>query len=66
MSTRIILKVLALRHRLRQRDRWTRQGLEAHQTRELRLLREHPVVVLLGRVSTTCKVSPVAVCLKSF
>src|SRR5215212_7994941 len=42
MSTQIILKVLALRHRLRQRDRWTRRQLEAHQTRELRLLREHP------------------------
>ena len=41
MSTQIILKVLALRHRLRQRDRWTRRQLEAHQTRELRLLREH-------------------------
>jgi hypothetical protein len=36
MSTQIILKVLALRHRLRQRDRWTRRQLEAHQTRELR------------------------------
>ena len=33
MSTQIILKVLALRHRLRQRDRWTRQRLEAHQGR---------------------------------
>jgi hypothetical protein len=41
MSTQIILKVLALRHRLRQRDRWTRRQLEAHQARELRLLREH-------------------------
>jgi phenylacetate-CoA ligase len=41
MSTQIILKVLGLRHRLRQRDRWTRRQLEAHQTRELRLLREH-------------------------
>ena len=26
MSTQIILKVLALRHRLRQRDRWTHQS----------------------------------------
>lgn len=41
MSTQIILKVLALRHRLRQRDSWTRQRLEAHQGRALRLLREH-------------------------
>src|SRR5215212_11157289 len=41
MSTQIILRVLALRHRLRQRDRWTRQKLEAYQARELRLLREH-------------------------
>ena len=40
MSTQIILKVLALRHRLRQRERWTRRRLEAHQARELRLLRE--------------------------
>jgi phenylacetate-CoA ligase len=41
MSTQIILRVLALRHRLRQRDRWTRRRLEAHQGRALRLLREH-------------------------
>jgi phenylacetate-CoA ligase len=41
MSTQLILKVLALRHRLRQRDRWTRRQLEAHKVRELRLLREH-------------------------
>lgn len=41
MSTQIILRVLALRHRLRQRDRWTRQRLEAHQARELLRLREH-------------------------
>src|SRR5215218_1459069 len=41
MSTRIILRVLALRHRLRQRDWWTRSQLEAHQARELRLLQEH-------------------------
>jgi putative adenylate-forming enzyme len=39
MSTQIILKVLALRHRLRQRDWWTRPHLEAHKARELRLLR---------------------------
>jgi hypothetical protein len=30
MSTQIIVKVLALRHRLRRRDRWTRRQLEAH------------------------------------
>src|SRR5215208_5821562 len=30
MSTQIILKVLALRHRLRQQDRWTRGQLEEH------------------------------------
>ena len=41
MSTQIVLKVLALRHRLRQGDRWTRQRLEARQARELRLLREY-------------------------
>jgi phenylacetate-CoA ligase len=41
MSTQIILKVLALRHRLRQRDRWTRRRLEEHQGWTLRLLREH-------------------------
>ena len=41
MSTQIILKVLAQRHRLRQRDRWTRPQLEDHQGRALRLLREH-------------------------
>src|SRR5918995_4987262 len=41
MSTQIILQVLALRHRLRQRDRWTRRQLEEHQGRALRLLREH-------------------------
>jgi hypothetical protein len=41
MSTQIILKVLALRHRLRQRDRWTRPQLEAHQDRALHRLRRH-------------------------
>jgi phenylacetate-CoA ligase len=41
MSTQIILKVLAQRHRLRQRDRWTRRQLEEYQGRALRLLREH-------------------------
>jgi phenylacetate-CoA ligase len=41
MSTQIILKVLALRHRLRQRDRWTRPQLEEHQDRALHRLRRH-------------------------
>jgi phenylacetate-CoA ligase len=41
LSTQIILKVLALRHRLRQRDRWTRRQLEGHQGRALHRLREH-------------------------
>jgi len=41
MSTQIILRVLAQRHRLRQRDRWTRWQLEEYQGRALRLLREH-------------------------
>ena len=41
MSTRIIFKVLRLRRQLRRRDHWTRRQLEEHQTRSLRLLREH-------------------------
>jgi phenylacetate-CoA ligase len=41
MSTQIILRVLALRHRLRQRDRWTRRQLEEHQGGALHRLREH-------------------------
>src|SRR5919112_4375056 len=41
MSTQIILKVLAQRHRLRQRGRWMRWQLEEYQGRALRLLREH-------------------------
>src|SRR5215203_5313929 len=41
MSTQIILKVLALRHRLRQRDRWTRRQLEEHQRRALHRMREY-------------------------
>jgi phenylacetate-CoA ligase len=41
MSTEIVFRVLALRHRLRQRDRWMRRQLEEHQGRALRLLREH-------------------------
>jgi phenylacetate-coenzyme A ligase PaaK-like adenylate-forming protein len=41
MSTQIILKVLALRHRLRQRDRWTHRQLEEHQGRVLHRLRKH-------------------------
>jgi hypothetical protein len=38
MSTQIILKVLALRHRLRQLDLWTRCQLDEFQSRALRLL----------------------------
>jgi phenylacetate-CoA ligase len=41
MSTQIILKVLAQRHWLRQRDRWMHWQLEESQGRALRLLREH-------------------------
>ena len=41
MSTQIILRVLALRHRLRQRDHWTRRQLKEHQGRALHRLREH-------------------------
>ena len=41
MSTQIILKVLALRHRLRQRDHWTRPQLEEHRDRALYRLRRH-------------------------
>lgn len=41
MNTRIILKVLWLRHQLRKRDRWTHRQLETHQARSLRLLREY-------------------------
>src|SRR5215217_6761075 len=41
MSTHIILKVLALRHRLRHRDRWTRRQLEEHQSRALHRMREY-------------------------
>jgi hypothetical protein len=41
MSTQIILKVLALRHRLRQRDHWTRQRLQEYQGGALHRLREH-------------------------
>jgi hypothetical protein len=41
MSTQIILKVLALRHRLRQRDRWTRPHLEAHQATTIDGLQIH-------------------------
>src|SRR5919107_3718014 len=41
MSTQIILKVLALRHRLRHRDRWTRRQLEEHQGRALHRMREY-------------------------
>jgi phenylacetate-CoA ligase len=41
MSTQIILKVLAQRHRLRLRDHWTARQLEEYQDRALRRLREH-------------------------
>jgi phenylacetate-CoA ligase len=44
MSTQIILKVLAQRHRPRRRDRWTRRQLEGHQRRALHRLREHAYV----------------------
>ena len=39
MSTQIVLGVLALRHRLRQSDRWTHQRLEEHQAGSSRLPR---------------------------
>jgi hypothetical protein len=44
MSTQIILKIpLALRHRLRQRDLWTRCQLDEFQSRALLLLRRQPL-----------------------
>jgi putative adenylate-forming enzyme len=41
MNTRIMLKVLRMRRQLRRRDLWTREQLEEHQARSLRLLREY-------------------------
>ena len=45
MSTQIILKVLALRHLLRQRDLWTRCQLDEFQGQALRrlLLQRQPL-----------------------
>jgi hypothetical protein len=43
MSTQIIRKILALRHRLRQRDLWTRCQLDEFQSRALLLLRRQPL-----------------------
>ena len=37
----VVLRVLGRRHTLRQRDRWTREQLQAHQARALRQLRDH-------------------------
>jgi phenylacetate-CoA ligase len=37
----VVLRVLGRRHRLRQRDQWTREQLQAHQARALRQAREH-------------------------
>ena len=37
----LIFKVLWLRHKLRQRDHWTRRQLEVHQARSLHRLREY-------------------------
>jgi phenylacetate-CoA ligase len=37
----VVLRVLGRRHRLRQRDQWTREQLQAYQARALRQLREH-------------------------
>jgi phenylacetate-CoA ligase len=41
MNTLIFLHMLWFYHRLRQRDHWTRQRLELHQQRSLRLLRDY-------------------------
>jgi hypothetical protein len=41
MSTQILLKILSLRHWLRQRHRCTRRRLEEHQARSLHSLREY-------------------------
>ena len=37
----VVLRVLGHRHRLRQRDHWTPQQLQAYQARALRQLRNH-------------------------
>ena len=37
----VVLRVLGHRHRLRQRDRWTHQQLQAYQAQALRQLRDH-------------------------
>ena len=37
----VVLRVLGRRHRLRRRDQWTREQLQAYQARALRQLREH-------------------------
>ena len=37
----VVLRVLRRRHRLRQRDRWTPQQLQAYQARALQQLRDH-------------------------
>jgi hypothetical protein len=37
----VVLRVLGHRHRLRQRDRWTPQQLQAYQAQALRQLRDH-------------------------
>jgi hypothetical protein len=39
MDARLLTRVLWLRRVLRQRERWTREVLEAHQRRELAALR---------------------------
>jgi phenylacetate-CoA ligase len=41
MNVQVIARLLWLRRQFRQRDRWTRQQLEAHQARTLHLLREY-------------------------
>jgi phenylacetate-CoA ligase len=37
----VVLRVLGHRHRLRQRDQWTREQLQAHEARALGQLRDH-------------------------
>jgi len=41
MNAHVLATILWIRHRLRQRDHWTRQQLAAHQTQALRSLREY-------------------------
>ena len=57
----VVLGVLGRRHTLRQRDRWTREQLQAYQARALWQLRDHAYAIRRS-TSASMPAAPTAPC----